>query len=69
MIAHRKHGKKDSSCHWEEQDQITEPIKGSSGRCKKPGTITESATLLKIKKCLGQIVRDCVQAIQTAKKT
>lgn len=58
MIVHRKHGKKDSSCHWEVQDQLTEPIKGISGRYKKPGSIIGSVTLLKIKKSLGQIIRD-----------
>lgn len=53
MIAYRKHGKKTSSCHWKVQDQLTEPIKGISGRCKKPSAIIENATLLKIPKRFG----------------
>lgn len=58
MIAHRTHGRKDSSCHWEVQDQLKEPIKAISGRCKKSGAVAESATLVKTKKGLGQIIRD-----------
>lgn len=54
MIAH---GMKDSSCHWKMQDPLTEPIQGTSERCKKPSAIIENGNLLKIRKGLGQIMR------------
>lgn len=37
---------------------LQNPLQGIGGKCKKPGAITESATLLKIQKSLGQNIKN-----------